>query len=86
LAKRLDEKGIKIIHQAGERNIQEVRQLYRDINVKATVFGFTDKLSDYMAEADFNSKGSRFYSMGVISDWLSYSLYTIPLCYTADLA
>jgi len=53
LARRLDEKGIKIIHQAGERNIQEVRQLYRDINVKATVFGFTDKLSDYMAEADF---------------------------------
>lgn len=53
IAKRLDERGIKIIHQAGERNIVEVKQLYRDINVKATVFGFTTKLSDYMAEADF---------------------------------
>jgi len=53
LARRLDERGIKIIHQAGEKNILEVEQLYRDINVKATVFGFTTKLSDYMAEADF---------------------------------
>jgi UDP-N-acetylglucosamine--N-acetylmuramyl-(pentapeptide) pyrophosphoryl-undecaprenol N-acetylglucosamine transferase len=53
MAKRLDEMGIKIIHQAGERNIIEVKQLYRDINVKAKVFGFTDRLSDYMAKADF---------------------------------
>jgi len=53
LARRLDERGIKIIHQAGEKNILEVEQLYRDINVKATVFGFTTRLSDYMAEADF---------------------------------
>jgi len=53
LARRLDERGIKIIHQAGEKNILEVEQLYRDINVKATIFGFTTKLSDYMAEADF---------------------------------
>ena len=53
LAKRLDDMNIKIIHQAGERNIVEVRQLYRDINVKATVFGFTDELSSYMQEADF---------------------------------
>ncbi len=53
LAKRLDDMNIKIIHQAGEKNLIEVKQLYRDINVKATVFGFTDKLSSYMEEADF---------------------------------
>jgi len=53
IAKRLDERGIKIIHQAGEKNILEVEQLYRDINIEATVFGFTTKLSDYMAQADF---------------------------------
>jgi UDP-N-acetylglucosamine--N-acetylmuramyl-(pentapeptide) pyrophosphoryl-undecaprenol N-acetylglucosamine transferase len=53
IAKRLDERGIKIIHQAGERNIVEVKQLYRDINVKAEVFGFTQELSKYMAQADF---------------------------------
>ncbi len=53
LAKRLDDMNIKIIHQAGEKNLIEVKQLYRDINVKATVFGFTDKLSSYMQEADF---------------------------------
>ncbi|MCK4441850.1 MAG: undecaprenyldiphospho-muramoylpentapeptide beta-N-acetylglucosaminyltransferase [Sulfurovaceae bacterium] len=53
IAKRLDDRGIKIIHQAGDKNIVEVKQLYRDINVEATVFGFTTKLSDYMAKADF---------------------------------
>jgi UDP-N-acetylglucosamine--N-acetylmuramyl-(pentapeptide) pyrophosphoryl-undecaprenol N-acetylglucosamine transferase len=53
LARRLKDMGISIIHQAGERNIQEVEQLYRDINVEAKVFGFTDKLAQYMSEADF---------------------------------
>ena len=53
LARRLRDRDINIIHQAGEKNIQEVEQLYRDINVKATVFGFTTRLSDYMAKADF---------------------------------
>jgi UDP-N-acetylglucosamine--N-acetylmuramyl-(pentapeptide) pyrophosphoryl-undecaprenol N-acetylglucosamine transferase len=53
MARRLDDMGIKIIHQAGERNLVEVKQLYRDINIKAKVFGFTNKLCDYMAKADF---------------------------------
>jgi UDP-N-acetylglucosamine--N-acetylmuramyl-(pentapeptide) pyrophosphoryl-undecaprenol N-acetylglucosamine transferase len=53
MARRLDDMKIKIIHQAGERNITEVKQLYRDINIKARVFGFTNRLSDYMAKADF---------------------------------
>ncbi|NOZ90889.1 MAG: undecaprenyldiphospho-muramoylpentapeptide beta-N-acetylglucosaminyltransferase [Epsilonproteobacteria bacterium] len=53
IAPTLKEKGIKIIHQAGDRNIQEVKKQYQDIGIDATVFGFTDKLSDYMAEADF---------------------------------
>jgi len=30
-----------------------VKQLYRDINVKAEVFGFTKELSKYMEEPDF---------------------------------
>ncbi len=49
----LKEKDIKIIHQAGERNIQEVKEQYKNIGIDATVFGFTNKLSDYMAKADF---------------------------------
>ena len=53
LALIIKDRGIKIIHQAGEKNIQEVEQSYRDMRIGAIVFGFTDKLSDYMAQADF---------------------------------
>jgi len=53
LALIIKESGIRIIHQAGEKNIQEVEQSYRDMGIGAIVFGFTDKLSDYMQEADF---------------------------------
>ncbi|NKQ40781.1 MAG: UDP-N-acetylglucosamine--N-acetylmuramyl-(pentapeptide) pyrophosphoryl-undecaprenol N-acetylglucosamine transferase, partial [Sulfurovum sp.] len=37
----------------GERNIDEVRKAYKKLGVEAKVFGFTDKLSEYMKEADF---------------------------------
>jgi UDP-N-acetylglucosamine--N-acetylmuramyl-(pentapeptide) pyrophosphoryl-undecaprenol N-acetylglucosamine transferase len=53
LAMIIKDRGIKIIHQAGEKNIQEVEQSYRDMGIGAIVFGFTDKLSDYMHQADF---------------------------------
>ncbi len=53
IAPKLKEKGIKIIHQAGANNIDEVKKAYEDLGVEAEVFGFTDKLADYMNEADF---------------------------------
>jgi UDP-N-acetylglucosamine--N-acetylmuramyl-(pentapeptide) pyrophosphoryl-undecaprenol N-acetylglucosamine transferase len=53
LASTLQDKKIKIIHQAGERNIEEVTKEYEALGINAEVFGFTTKLSDYMAEADF---------------------------------
>ncbi len=53
LAPILKDRGINIIHQAGEKNIQEVQQSYQDIGVKAEVFGFTTELSTYMQQADF---------------------------------
>ncbi len=53
LAPTLKEKGIKIIHQAGANNIEEVEKAYADLGIEAEVFGFTTKLSDYMDEADF---------------------------------
>ena len=52
IAPVLKEKGIKIIHQAGEKNIDEVRQAYEKAGIEAEVFGFTTKLADYMKEAD----------------------------------
>lgn len=53
LAPKLQEKGIKIIHQAGEKNIDEVEKQYQDLGIDAEVFGFTTKLAAYMKEADF---------------------------------
>lgn len=53
LAPVLKEKGIKIIHQAGERNIQEVSAEYDELGIEAEVFGFTDRLAEQMQKADF---------------------------------
>lgn len=49
----LKERGIRIIHQAGERHIDAVKAQYEKLGVEAEVFGFTTKLADYMKEADF---------------------------------
>lgn len=53
IAKELQKRDIKIIHQAGERNIKEARERYRELGVEVEVFGFTDRMSEYMREADF---------------------------------
>jgi len=53
IAPVLKEKGIRIIHQAGEKNIDDVRRAYEEAGIEAEVFGFTTKLADYMKEADF---------------------------------
>ncbi|MEA3455210.1 MAG: UDP-N-acetylglucosamine--N-acetylmuramyl-(pentapeptide) pyrophosphoryl-undecaprenol N-acetylglucosamine transferase [Campylobacterota bacterium] len=53
LAPELKKRGIKIIHQAGEKNIEEVKKQYIDLGIEAEVFGFTTKLAKFMNEADF---------------------------------
>jgi len=53
LAPVLNEKGIKIIHQAGENNIDYIREEYKRLNISADVFGFTNQLDKYMNRADF---------------------------------
>ena len=52
MAAELQEKGIKIIHQAGEKNLDDIKVAYDDLGIKAEVFGFTTKLAEYMKEAD----------------------------------
>ncbi len=52
LAPQLHARGIAIIHQAGERHIETIRSAYASLGIEAEVFGFTDRLSDYMAQAD----------------------------------
>ena len=53
LAPKLKKRGLRIIHQAGEKNIEEVEKQYADLGIEAEVFGFTTKLADFMNEADF---------------------------------
>jgi len=53
LAPTLKRQGISIVHQAGEKNIQEVQESYKKLDIDAEVFGFSDKLSEYIAKADF---------------------------------
>jgi len=52
IAPELKNRDIKIIHQAGVNNIDEVEKAYKDLGIEADVFGFTTKLADYMNDAD----------------------------------
>ena len=53
IAPELKKRGIRIIHQAGERNIDEVAEAYRKLGIEAEVFGFSDRIASLMKEADF---------------------------------
>lgn len=82
LAPLLKEKNIKIIHQAGERNIDEVQKAYTQIDIEAEVFGFTTHLSDYMQEADFAIARSGASTLWELSAIACPTLY-IPYPYAA---
>lgn len=82
LAPMLKEKGIKIIHQAGERNIDEVKKAYTQIGIEADVFGFTTTLSDYMNQADFAIARSGASTLWELSAMACPTLY-IPYPYAA---
>ncbi len=53
IAKELDSKGIKIYHQAGEKNLEKVKDEYEKLGVDAEVFGFTKEMPEIMKKADF---------------------------------
>lgn len=82
LAPTLKEKNIKIIHQAGERNIKEVQKAYDALGIEAEVFGFSNKISDYMQEADFAIARSGASTLWELSAIACPALY-IPYPYAA---
>jgi len=82
LAPTLKEKKIKIIHQAGERNIEEVQKSYKEIGIEAEVFGFTTELSNYMEQADFAIARSGASTLWELSAMACPTLY-IPYPYAA---
>jgi len=82
MAPILKEKGIKIIHQAGVNNIEEVQKAYEALGIEAEVFGFTTKLADYMNEADFAIARSGASTLWELSATAVPTLY-IPYPYAA---
>ena len=82
LAPTLKEKNIKIIHQAGERNIEEVQKAYQALGIEADVFGFTTSLCDYMDKADFAVARSGASTLWELSAMACPTLY-IPYPYAA---
>jgi UDP-N-acetylglucosamine--N-acetylmuramyl-(pentapeptide) pyrophosphoryl-undecaprenol N-acetylglucosamine transferase len=82
LAPILKEKNIRITHQAGERNIEEVQKSYKDIGIEAEVFGFTKELSSYMQKADFAIARSGASTLWELSAMACPTLY-IPYPYAA---
>ena len=82
LAQVLKEKGIKIIHQAGTNNIDEVVKAYEELAIEAEVFGFTTKLANYMNEADFAIARSGASTLWELSATAVPTLY-IPYPYAA---
>ncbi len=82
LAPILKEKSINIIHQAGEKNIEEVEEAYEKLNIEAKVFGFTKELSAYMEEADFAIARSGASTLWELSAMACPTLF-IPYPYAA---
>ncbi len=53
LAPYFKERGIRIYHQAGVKNLDKVIEDYKKINVEAKIFGFTKEMPKIIEEADF---------------------------------
>lgn len=53
LAPLLRQKGIKIYHQAGEKNLESTKAAYGKLGIEAKVFGFTKELPQIMQSCDF---------------------------------
>ena len=51
-AKELNQRGVHIIHQAGESDYERVKQEYEDLGVNAELYGFTTELPALIARAD----------------------------------
>lgn len=52
IAPILKEKNIKIIHQAGENNINKVQESYDSLGIEVDCFGFTTKLIEKLEQSD----------------------------------
>lgn len=52
LAQNLQENGVKIIHQCGSKDFDEIKQKYEKLDINADVFAFSKNIEQKMKEAD----------------------------------
>jgi UDP-N-acetylglucosamine--N-acetylmuramyl-(pentapeptide) pyrophosphoryl-undecaprenol N-acetylglucosamine transferase len=52
VAKELESRGIKILHQAGESDFERVESAYKELGVEVELYGFTKELDTLIARAD----------------------------------
>jgi UDP-N-acetylglucosamine--N-acetylmuramyl-(pentapeptide) pyrophosphoryl-undecaprenol N-acetylglucosamine transferase len=52
VAKDLKDKGVSIIHQCGERDLERVRAAYKEQGVDVELYGFTKEIDSLIARAD----------------------------------
>lgn len=52
VASEFQNRGIKIIHQAGERDYERVKKKYEELGVDADVYAFTKEMPSLMSKAD----------------------------------
>lgn len=53
IAPLLHQKGIKIIHQSGERDFERLQKAYSELAIPVNLFAFSSNLVEKMKEADF---------------------------------
>ena len=52
IAPKLQERGIKIIHQAGKLELEKVRSVYEGLKIEAEIFDFRDDIDQLMQKSD----------------------------------
>ncbi|MFA5233036.1 MAG: undecaprenyldiphospho-muramoylpentapeptide beta-N-acetylglucosaminyltransferase [Sulfurimonas sp.] len=52
VASELQSRGIKIIHQAGERDFERVKKEYEELHVEVELYAFTKEMPSLMSKAD----------------------------------
>ena len=53
VAPKLQEMGIKIVHQTGKNDFDKIRNKYKELNISVDVFDFSNELLVKMDQADF---------------------------------
>ena len=53
VAPKLNQMGIKIIHQTGKNDFEKIKEIYEGLNIKADVFDFYPLILEKMDKADF---------------------------------